>query len=141
MKYLILILSLLIGSLNPSFAGVSYVTSSELSPPVEKNIKKQQKRVKRKLFKKKRKPNSVGSKGRVTWLMIGGVICAVIALFFLVIGLWFAIFGGFVSSWFVSAFAIFGGLAITSFILASVYSKNVGVRGNSRGQNEGKATY
>lgn len=141
MKYLILIVSLLIGNLNLSFAGVSYGTASELSHPVEKNVKKKQQRVKKRFFKKKRKPNSVNSKGKVVWLMVVGVIFSIIALGFLLVGIWFAIFGGFASTWFISVFAFFASIAIVSFILASIYSKNVGVRKTGRGPNEGKATY
>ncbi|CAA6829258.1 MAG: Unknown protein [uncultured Aureispira sp.] len=141
MKYLILTLSLLIGSLNPSFAGVSYVTSSELSPPVEKTIKKKQKRVKRKLFKQKRKPNKVRSKGRVTLLMIAGVGCAILSLIFLAITIFFFISTGLVFDVLIALTVFFAVLTIISFIMASVYSKNVGVRGEQGGQNGGKATY
>jgi len=141
MKYLILIMTLLIGNLNLSFAGVSYEAPSELSPPVEKNIKKKQKRVKRKLFRQKRKPNKITSKGRVTWLMIGGIICAIVALIFVAITIWFLLSAGFVFDFLIGVIAFFAALAIISFIMASVYSKNVGVREEKGGQNEGKASY
>lgn len=141
MKYLILIFSIIFSSLTPSLGGISYGTTSALSYPTEKNVKKKGKTSKKKFFKKKRKPNKLDSKGKVRWLMVVGIIGAIIALAFVVIGLWFAISVGFLSTWFIFMFSFFGSIAITSFILASIYSKNVGVRGTGRGRNQGKATY
>lgn len=141
MKYLILIISLLIGNLNPSFAGRSYISASEIAPPVEKNVKKKQKRVKRMLFKKKRKPNRVSSKGKVTWLIIAGVICAIAAVAFAVIAVLTFISTGLVFDWFIGVVCFFTALTIISFVMAAIYTKNVGVRKSGDGKNEGKATY
>lgn len=141
MKYLILITSIIIGSLNLSFAAISYGTAPELAPPVEKNVKKKKPHIKKRLFKKKRKPNKTDSKGKVTWLIIAGIICAITALIFTLIAIWTYVSTGFIFGWFLGVVVFFGALAITSFILASVYTKNVGVRGTQRGRNQGKATY
>jgi len=132
MKHLILIISILIGSISPSFGRVSY----GIAPSIENNIKKKQRGVKRGLFKQKRKPNKTDSKSKVTWLMIAGIICTAISLVFVLLMILF-----YISTGLIGGLLFFGGLAIISFILASIYSKNVGVRGGRGGQNQGKATY
>lgn len=141
MRYLILILSILIFNLNPAFAAVSYNTNLNTTPPIERGFKNKQKRNKKRFLKNKRKPNKSTSKGKVTWLMIAGIICAVTALIFLLMGIGIFIGTGYLYLWFLGVFGFFGALAISSFILAVIYSKNVGVRGGRGGQNQGKATY
>jgi hypothetical protein len=154
MKFLCLIFIIVFTSIVPSFAGISsYSSSVELSPPpvekvkpVEKNKKKKKRFNKKNKFKKhlQKHPNKIHSKKKVITLYIAGFICLTvnIAAWVITAIYFFAFAAIIVAEAFFYLGLFFAVLAITSFILASIYSKNRGVRSKKKkGSNKGKATY
>lgn len=140
MKYLILIISFLITSLSPSLAAVSY-HSIEQPPPLEKVQKK--KRLRKRLYKKRKHPQKTAGDAKVVWSIIIGCLFATLSLASWIAAIWIFVLWGSVSGALVVLGFIFAGLAIPLFILASIYSKNRGIRDKKKrwGKNEGKATY